>query len=42
MISVVKALIIVTMFLGGVGAWAQSYTPDLLRRAEQGGREGPI
>jgi hypothetical protein len=36
MISV-KALVIVTMVLGGVGSvWAQAYTPDLLRRAELG------
>jgi len=39
MISAVKALVIVIMFLGGVGAWVQSYTPDLLRRAERGARK---
>ena len=36
MISV-RALVIVTMVLGGVGSvWAQAVTPDSLRRAELG------
>ena len=38
MITITKILMIASMFIASVGAWAQGSITDLLDRANQGGR----